>query len=235
MHRARPTFNLQSASPCSSFATHATGLPPPRPSSLHPSQTLSRVIHMPPTQNKMSPLSAFLPSVPHPLLSSLSTPPPAHHLSSRPSPRPPPRGSVAPPPSLHNPSDHEQAVSSVIPPITGMPALNIALSSPVCPAPDTLIVVMFHARWCRVCKTLAHKILRVAPTYPSVVWLSVDFAEKENKALCRDLGVRLLPTFRFYRPGMAADDRPLEEFTSGPFGIKRVQERLEPYCVRLSS
>lgn len=80
-----------------------------------------------------------------------------------------------------------------------------------------------------MCKTLAAKIPRVAPDFPNVSWLRVDFAELDNKHLCRDIGVKMLPTFRFYRPGMTADDKALDSFTTGPFGVKRLEERLGPY------
>lgn len=63
--------------------------------------------------------------------------------------------------------------------------------------------------------------------YPGLVWATVDFAQLPNKPLCSSLGVKLLPTFRFYRGGMAAEDKALDQFTTGPFGAKRLEERLD--------
>lgn len=221
--------NLQSA-PFLSLASFTDPFPEPA-ATLH-QQTVLSALSQSCQPTEMPARLTFLPSIPLSTSSHTSLPSPRHR-SPRPHLRLPPlRSSVASPPPLHNPSDHEQAVSSLLPPIKGFSALNAALSPSSYTSADTLIVVMFHARWCRVCKTLAHKISRIAPTYTDVIWLSVDFAEMENKGLCRDLGVRFLPTFRFYRPGMAPNDRPLEDFTSGPFGVKRVQERLKPYCAR---
>lgn len=91
------------------------------------------------------------------------------------------------------------------------------------------VVVMFHARWCRTCKTLAAKLPRVARDFPTVAWVSIDFAEMENKPLCAELSVKLLPTFHIYGRRDADGDAQmalLEQFTAGPFGVKRLVERL---------
>lgn len=77
-----------------------------------------------------------------------------------------------------------------------------------------------------MCKTLSSKLYRVTQRFPNILWLAVDFAEVPNKQLSSQLGVRLLPTFRFYQPGANIDDA-LDHFTSGPFGAKRLIERLE--------
>lgn len=174
-------------------------------------------------------LPTFTP--PLPITASPLHAPHACSLRARRAPSPP-RLSVATPPAPPPlPSDHDDTISLIAPPILGLSSLNAALSAPpsLVASPDTLLVVIFHARWCRVCKTLLHKLPRIAPMYPHVKWLSVDFAEHENKQLCRELGVKLLPTFQFYRPGAVAGTAVLEQFTSGPFGIKRVEERLQPY------
>lgn len=118
---------------------------------------------------------------------------------------------------------HETASPAL--PVVGAEALQRELT--IAPA-DKFIVVMFQARWCRVCKTLSSKLSRVAERFPNVVWLGVDHVEVPNKELCSQLNVKLLPTFRFYQPGAAIDDA-LDHFTIGPFGAKRLIERLEDH------
>ncbi|CAN8073304.1 unnamed protein product [Agarophyton chilense] len=133
--------------------------------------------------------------------------------------------SVATPPPPLRPSDksssHEHA--SPAQPLVGAESLQRALLTT---PPGKLVAVMFHARWCRVCKTLAPKLHRVAEQFPDVIWLSVDFAELPNKPLSAQLGVKLLPTFRFYNPQANIDDA-VDHFTTGPFGVKRLVEHLE--------
>ncbi|PXF46751.1 Thioredoxin-like 2, chloroplastic [Gracilariopsis chorda] len=139
--------------------------------------------------------------------------------------RRPPQLSIASPPPPLRPSDKglPQEHASPAEPLMGADALRTALNA----APtDKLVVVMFHARWCRVCRTLSSKLFRVAEDFPNVVWFSVDFAELPNKPLCARLNVKLLPTFRFYKP-KADIDEALDHFTTGPFGAKRLVEHLE--------
>lgn len=109
--------------------------------------------------------------------------------------------------------------------LVGRESLQRALSGA---SGSTPVIVFFHARWCRVCKTLAAKLPQVAQRYPRLAWYHVDFAVFENKPLCKDLAVRLLPTFRLYWGG-ALDTQHEEDFTTGPFGAKRLEERLEQF------
>lgn len=95
----------------------------------------------------------------------------------------------------------------------------------------TPVIVFFHARWCRVCKTLSNKLGLVAQRFPYLQWYEVDNAVPDNKPLCHDLDVRLLPTFRIYWGG-SDDTSHVEDFTTGPFGSKRLIERLDDFFER---
>lgn len=161
---------------------------------------------------------------------TFTTPSPLHNVTNSGLPpstcyRRPPQLSIATPPPPLRPSDKglPQEHASPAEPLIGVDALQTALNAT--PA-NKLAVVMFHARWCRVCRTLSSKLFRVAEDFPNVVWLSVDFAELPNKPLCARLNVKLLPTFRFYNPN-ADIDEALDHFTTGPFGAKRLVEHLE--------
>lgn len=94
-----------------------------------------------------------------------------------------------------------------------------------------LVLVMFHAKWCRVCKTLRQKLRQVEISYRNVKWVSVDIAEQENKHVSQELGVKMLPTFFLYTPGAQIEDT-LERFVAGPFAVKRVKDNLERYLRR---
>ena len=142
---------------------------------------------------------------------------------------------ASPPPPLRPsnsntpPSDHRPPLTH---PITGEKDLSNAIEST--PHESNLVVVMFHARWCRVCKTLATKLDRIIPNFPNVTWLSVDFANIENKPLCANLDVKILPTFHFYKPIQSLHDGPVDSFTAGPFGAKRLVEHLEAFQCQLT-
>lgn len=70
-----------------------------------------------------------------------------------------------------------------------------------------------------------NKVQRLAEAYPDLIFCTVNFATHENKQLCADLEVKLLPTFHFYRD-VTDSANFLDAFTAGPFGIRRLIERL---------
>lgn len=153
-----------------------------------------------------------------------------------------PRCSVASPPLELPPTFDGDALRrrlsqpEIIPPchpLIGLDALEHTISSSASSKP---VVVFFHARWCRVCKTIRHKLPSIAQAYPQFVWYDVDFAIPDNKMVCRDLDVKLLPTFRLYRPG-SPDCRgpsdPVDEFNTGPFGKQKVIQHLEAFLADL--
>lgn len=195
-------------------ATGATGATQQRPA--------TAVVSPPPsTRPPRRPASLDPASSSQPTSSSSAAP---SSLSS-----PPSFPSPSLPPSSPIPAPSAPASTPCIS-LAGRPALQAALSSH---ATDTPVVVFFHARWCRVCKTLHHKLPSVAAQFPSIAWYDIDFALPDNKSLCNDLDVRLLPTFRIYW-GRADDSRYEDQFTTGPFGAKRLIERLNEFFNRRS-
>ena len=62
---------------------------------------------------------------------------------------------------------------------------------------DKLVVVDVYARWCGACRALYPKLCKIAAEYPDVVFVKVNF--DANKDLCKSLGVKVLPYFKFYR------------------------------------
>lgn len=62
---------------------------------------------------------------------------------------------------------------------------------------DQLVVLEFFAPWCAACKALFPKIKKICGENPDVRFLVCNF--DENRSLSRQLGVKVLPFFQFYR------------------------------------
>ena len=60
-----------------------------------------------------------------------------------------------------------------------------------------MVVLDVYARWCGACRALYPKLSKIAKEYPDVIFVKVNF--DANKELCRSLGVKVLPYFKFYR------------------------------------
>lgn len=132
-----------------------------------------------------------------------------------------PRMALAPPPPRPPVQDLPHSEQPWCAQVVGRDALEDILIS----SGDAFVVVCFVANWCRVCRTLLSKVRRLSDAHPELVFATVDFAHADNKPLCSSLGVKLLPTFHFYRGAREAADFTVQ-FTAGPFGIKRLIERL---------
>ena len=62
---------------------------------------------------------------------------------------------------------------------------------------DQLVVLEFFAPWCAACKALFPKMKKICGENPDVRFLVCNF--DENRSLSRQLGVKVLPFFQFYR------------------------------------
>lgn len=74
-------------------------------------------------------------------------------------------------------------------------------------AGDRLVIVEFYGTWCASCKALFPKLCRTAKEHPEILFLKVNF--DENKPMCKNLNVKVLPYFHFYRGA----DGQLESFS----------------------
>jgi thiol-disulfide isomerase/thioredoxin len=61
-----------------------------------------------------------------------------------------------------------------------------------------LVVLDMYTQWCGPCKLIAPKIEALAEEYPDVVFLRLD-CNQENKPLAKQLGVKVVPTFKFFK------------------------------------
>ncbi|KAJ7550463.1 hypothetical protein O6H91_07G102600 [Diphasiastrum complanatum] len=64
---------------------------------------------------------------------------------------------------------------------------------------EKLVVVIFYGSWCRSCRVLHPKLCKLAEDYGDVEFLKVNMGE--NRAMCTELNVKILPFFHFYRGG----------------------------------
>lgn len=74
-------------------------------------------------------------------------------------------------------------------------------------AGDRLVIVEFYGTWCGSCRALFPKLCKTAQEHPEIMFLKVNF--DENKPMCKNLNVRVLPYFHFYRGA----DGQLESFS----------------------
>lgn len=88
---------------------------------------------------------------------------------------------------------------------------------------DQLVVLEFFAPWCAACKALFPKMKKLCQENPDVRFLACNF--DENRAFPRQLGVKVLPYFHFYR---GAEGR-VAEFPASISKVKKLREAIEDF------
>ena len=93
---------------------------------------------------------------------------------------------------------------------------------------NRLVVIKFYASWCRACKAMSPKFVRVAEDWPDIEFHEILF--DDNKKLCKSLGIKILPFMEI----IAGDKGKVESFTCGPSKISLLISKLEDttaaYC-----
>ncbi|XP_074322634.1 thioredoxin F2, chloroplastic-like [Apium graveolens] len=67
-------------------------------------------------------------------------------------------------------------------------------------ADDKIVVLDMYTQWCGPCKIIAPKFKELAQKYSDVVFLKLD-CNKDNKALAKELGIKVVPTFKILKDG----------------------------------
>ncbi|KVI07476.1 thioredoxin F-type, chloroplastic-like [Cynara cardunculus var. scolymus] len=67
-------------------------------------------------------------------------------------------------------------------------------------AGDKTVVLDMYTQWCGPCKMIAPKIEELAEKYLDVVFLKLD-CNQENKPLAKELGIKVVPTFKILKQG----------------------------------
>eukprot|EP01026_Neomeris_dumetosa_P009673 TRINITY_DN1335_c0_g1_i2.p2 TRINITY_DN1335_c0_g1~~TRINITY_DN1335_c0_g1_i2.p2 ORF type:complete len:239 (+),score=17.13 TRINITY_DN1335_c0_g1_i2:274-990(+) len=63
---------------------------------------------------------------------------------------------------------------------------------------DKLVIVDFYATWCNACRALYPKLVKICNQHSEDL-IVVKINWQENKAICKPLGIKVLPFFHFYR------------------------------------
>ncbi|KAD6795194.1 hypothetical protein E3N88_06090 [Mikania micrantha] len=90
-------------------------------------------------------------------------------------------------------------------------------------AGDKLVIVEFYGTWCASCRALFPKLCKTAQEHPEILFLKVNF--DENKPMCKNLNVKVLPYFHFYRGA----DGQLESFSCSLAKFQKIKDAIETH------
>ncbi|GJY07252.1 thioredoxin F-type, chloroplastic, partial [Tanacetum coccineum] len=78
-------------------------------------------------------------------------------------------------------------------------------------AGDKTVVLDMYTQWCGPCKVIAPKFKKLAEEHLDVVFLKLD-CNKDNRALAKELGLKVVPTFKILK-----DNKIVKEVTGAKF------------------
>ncbi|KAK2974290.1 hypothetical protein RJ640_016776, partial [Escallonia rubra] len=78
-------------------------------------------------------------------------------------------------------------------------------------AGDKTVVVDMYTQWCGPCKVIAPKYQELSKKYLDVVFMKLD-CNQDNKSLAKELGIRVVPTFKILK-----DSKIVKEVTGAKF------------------
>ncbi|XP_073526267.1 uncharacterized protein [Phyllobates terribilis] len=65
-------------------------------------------------------------------------------------------------------------------------------------AGDKTVVLDMYTQWCGPCKIIAPKFQELSEKYEDCIFLKLD-CNQENKALAKELGLKVVPTFKILK------------------------------------
>ena len=65
-------------------------------------------------------------------------------------------------------------------------------------AGEKVVVLDMYTQWCGPCKLMLPKIIDLSATYNDVVFAKLD-CNQDNKPLAKELGVKIVPTFKVFK------------------------------------
>ena len=89
---------------------------------------------------------------------------------------------------------------------------------------DKLVIVDYYARWCGAWRALYPKLCKIGLAAPeNMVILKINF--DDNKAMCRTLGIKVLPFFQMYRGA----DGQVAAFSASLAKIKKLRDAIDEH------
>ncbi|KAK1315368.1 hypothetical protein QJS10_CPA06g01124 [Acorus calamus] len=83
---------------------------------------------------------------------------------------------------------------------------------PIVKAAGSKVVVLdMYTQWCGPCKVIAPRYKELSEKHLDIVFLKLD-CNQENKALAKELGIRVVPTFKILK-----DNKVVKEVTGAKF------------------
>lgn len=72
-------------------------------------------------------------------------------------------------------------------------------------APPKLVVLDMYTQWCGPCKIMAPKFQEMSEKDHDVLFLKLD-CNQDNRPLAKELGIRVVPTFKIFKDGKVAKE-----------------------------
>ncbi|XP_044479285.1 thioredoxin F-type, chloroplastic-like [Mangifera indica] len=89
-------------------------------------------------------------------------------------------------------------------------------------AGDKTVVLDMYTQWCGPCKIMAPKFQELSEKYSDVVFLKLD-CNQENRPLAKELGIRVVPTFKILKDKTVVKEVTGAKFDDLVFAIETVR------------
>ncbi|CAM8914603.1 unnamed protein product [Rhodiola kirilowii] len=89
-------------------------------------------------------------------------------------------------------------------------------------AGDKTVVLDMYTQWCGPCKVMAPKFQELSEKYLDVVFLKLD-CNQDNKPLAKELGMRVVPTFKILKESKVVKEVTGAKFDELVFAIDSVR------------
>ncbi|KAK3229187.1 hypothetical protein Dsin_001068 [Dipteronia sinensis] len=104
------------------------------------------------------------------------------------------------------------SIDTVVPAVGQVTEVNKDTFWPIVEAAgDKTVVLDMYTQWCGPCKVMAPKFLELSQKYSDVIFLKLD-CNQENRPLAKELGIRVVPTFKILK-----DNKVVKEVTGAKF------------------
>ncbi|KAL9382225.1 hypothetical protein Peur_025260 [Populus x canadensis] len=87
---------------------------------------------------------------------------------------------------------------------------------------DKTVVLDMYTQWCGPCKLIAPKYKELSQKYDDVVFLKLD-CNQENKPLAKELGIKVVPTFKILKQGKIVKEVTGAKFDNLVIAIESVR------------